>query len=98
MLAQIIGRNRVFLVGADNTFGAALSNELGSTDWWCVAVRPAGIGGVRTINLRLSMLSPAPGPYRYGRTDSGATPSPRLVKKPLYQLFQSRFALRQARF
>jgi hypothetical protein len=52
----------------------------------------------RTINLRLSMPTPTPGPYGCGQTDSGANLALLLVKKPLNQSFQSCFALRQAHF
>ena len=52
----------------------------------------------QVVPLRQLPLFTTPGRYRYDRTDAGAALALPLVKKPLNQSFQSRFALRQAHF
>jgi hypothetical protein len=55
MMATIISRNRVFLLGADNTFGANLSNELRlqySPAVFIASDTPAAVGGASAIDIQ----------------------------------------------
>lgn len=56
ILGQIISRNRVYLLGADNTFGAALSNELRlqySPAVFIASDSPAQVGGASPLDIQV---------------------------------------------
>lgn len=62
MLAQLIGRNRVYLLGADNTLGATISNELRlqySPAVFAAVDSPAQVGGA-TSQLNIQALEGLP--------------------------------------
>lgn len=55
IMGAIISRNRVYLLGADNTFGATLSNELRlqySPAVFIASDSPAAIGGASVIDIQ----------------------------------------------